>query len=118
LPRLAGNGHDFRQRRVTRITHFPEKVKCGGFVERQADNAMRTGQCHVQGDPAAVRMTDKVHLPLGPIDQCYCSLGLIRQGEGTFAAPRSHLIRPIVLGCEQRVTGAEPLAELAPLPGA
>src|SRR5262245_11468943 len=93
-------------------------MKGGRFIERQAGHAVLTRQGRMQGDAAAVGVTNQMHLALAAVDDIDGPCRLVGQRESMRATPGPCGLRAVVLGRKQLVLAAEGIAECPPLTGA
>ena len=89
--------------------HACQQMECRGFVEGQAGDPMRPGECRMQSHGAAIGMAHEVHLGFGLVDQGKRARRLVGQGKGALTAPVPRAIASVVLGREQLPAAAQGL---------
>src|SRR5690606_3228768 len=115
---FGGYGGDFRERLACGGTESLQEMERRRLVERQAGNPIRPRERNMEGDSAAVGMSDKMDLARAPVDQIDGTLRLIGEGECVLAGPMAGAVAAVVLRGVHRVARAERGGELLPLTGA
>ena len=108
---------DLSVRRGSAFIQLPEKVEGRRLIKNHTGNAVRTVQCHVQCNAAAIGVADKMNRLCTFLDQRDRAGGFIPKRKGVLARPRALAFAAEVLWRQHLALTDQRFGEVAPLAG-